>query len=63
MSAPLRSSSILRKVPSAVMPLVEGKNKLCFRIDTPKFPDSCVQRSDVYICVKNPITSSLKKPF
>jgi hypothetical protein len=40
-----------------------GKNKLCLRVATPECPDVCVQRSDVYICVKNPSASSLKKPF
>jgi hypothetical protein len=38
-----------------------GKNKLCLRVAIPEFPDTYVQRSYVYICVKNPIASSLKK--
>jgi hypothetical protein len=40
-----------------------GKNKLCLRVAASESPDVRVQRSDVYICVKNPIASSLKKPF
>jgi hypothetical protein len=40
-----------------------GKNKLGLRVATPEFPDACVQRSYVYICVENPIASSLKKPY
>jgi len=40
-----------------------GTNKFCFRIATPEFLNVCVHGSDVYICIKNPIATSLKKPF
>jgi hypothetical protein len=43
--------------------LGRGENKLCLRVTTSEFLDVCVQTSDVYICVKNPSASSLKKPF
>jgi hypothetical protein len=43
--------------------LGSGKNKFGLRVATPEFPDVCGQRSDVYICVKNPIASSFKKPL
>jgi hypothetical protein len=43
--------------------LGSGKNKFGLRVATPEFPDVCGQRSDVYICVKNLIAFSLKKPL
>jgi len=40
-----------------------GKKKLRLRVANPEVPDICVQSSDVYICIKNPISTSLNKPF
>jgi hypothetical protein len=40
-----------------------GKNKLCLWVAASESPNVPVQRTNVYICVKNPIASSAKEPF
>jgi len=41
--------------------LASGDYEFSLRVTLPEFPDFPRQRSDVYICVKHPITSSCQK--